>query len=226
MLYPEFSIKNILLSAFLLVGCAHAVAAEEIYYVSDQLVITLRAGQGDEFRIIKTLRSGTPVEVLEEGEAFAHIRVADGTEGWVRKQYLQDKPTAQVSLDQLSARFKRTQAENRQLGQQLNALKNKHAALDKEHKRLVKDSKALRKENIHLNQLAQQPLRLEKENQSLKAESVRIKQENERLRSENAGHRESTAQTWFMYGAAVLLLGILAGLLLPKIRSRRSSAWS
>jgi len=225
MSYPRFFIKNMLLFVLLLLACVHVVVAEAVYYVSDQLVITLRAGQGDEYRIISTLNSGSRVEVLEESGAFARIRLADGAEGWVRMQYLQKSPTAQRSLEKLSGEFKRTQAENKQLKQQLNTLKNKHAALDKEHKRFVKENKSLRKENIHLNQLAQQPLRLEKENHFLKAESMRIKQENEQLSTENAEYRESTAQKWFMYGAAVLLLGILAGLLLPKMRGRRSSAW-
>jgi SH3 domain protein len=45
------------------------------------------------------------------------------------------------------------------------------------------------------------------------------------LQQENAGLKDRTARDWFMVGAGVVLLGILAGLFIPRIRWRRKSSW-
>jgi SH3 domain protein len=37
--------------------------------------------------------------------------------------------------------------------------------------------------------------------------------------------RDNTHKQWFLSGAAVVLLGILIGLTIPKLRRRRSSDW-
>lgn len=223
--YYEKSMKNNVLQIFIVFLCFQGVASAATEYVSDQLVITLRAGQGDQYRIIQTLRSGTALEILEEADPFAKVRTPNGNEGWVRRQYLQDKPTSKILLDEITGKYERANTDNKRLSEELANLKKEHAALNKEHQRFVQDNKALRKENVHLNQLASRPRELEQENQFLKAESVKIKQENDRLKSENDEYRESTAQKWFMSGSAVLLFGVLLGLWLPKMRKRKSSAW-
>ncbi|MGD8927068.1 MAG: hypothetical protein PVG20_09465, partial [Thioalkalispiraceae bacterium] len=73
--------KSILIS--LILACLlplQAYAANK--YVSDHLVITMRTGQGNQFEIIKTLISGTKLEVLEETDTgYTKVRLADGTEG-------------------------------------------------------------------------------------------------------------------------------------------------
>ena len=43
----------------------HTVAAAETVYVSDQLLITFRQGKSSEHKILKTLKTGTPMEILE-----------------------------------------------------------------------------------------------------------------------------------------------------------------
>ena len=40
-------------------------AAANYQYVSDKLVITLRTGQGNTYQILKTLETGTRLEVME-----------------------------------------------------------------------------------------------------------------------------------------------------------------
>ena len=89
MKYFKFSFKNSVLIAILALLSAGNALASGSYYVADQLVITLRSGQGDQYRIIKTLRSGEKVEMLEDAGEHARVRAADGTEAWARKQYLQ-----------------------------------------------------------------------------------------------------------------------------------------
>ena len=50
-------------------------------YVSDQLLITLRQGKGNQYKIIRTLKTGTPMEILERGDTYFRVRTQRGEEG-------------------------------------------------------------------------------------------------------------------------------------------------
>ena len=45
------------------------------------------------------------------------------------------------------------------------------------------------------------------------------------VQQENESLKDRTARDWFMVGAAVVLLGIIIGLIIPKIRFRKKSSW-
>ena len=92
-------IKFMLLFALLIalsisVGSTHA----DTRYVSDMLILTLREGQGSQYKAIRTLRTGTPIEVLEESARYFRVRTQEGEEGWVEKQYISpEEPKAVIS---------------------------------------------------------------------------------------------------------------------------------
>ena len=67
------------------------IVCAETQYVSDQLIITLREGKGNEYKIIKTLKAGTPLEIIEENERYLKVRTESGSEGWVLKQYVTEE---------------------------------------------------------------------------------------------------------------------------------------
>jgi SH3 domain protein len=69
---------------FVAVGSVQA----ETRYVSDQMFVTLRRGPGTEYKILKNLKTGTPLEVLEDGETWLKVCYQDDTEGYVLQQYL------------------------------------------------------------------------------------------------------------------------------------------
>ncbi len=65
---------------FLIGVYVHLVHAE-MWYVSDNMIITMRSGMGKDYRIIKNLKTGTPLEVIEESEEYMKVRTKDGEEG-------------------------------------------------------------------------------------------------------------------------------------------------
>ena len=76
-------------------------AAADTRYVSDELIITLRQGKSIQFKIIKTLKTGTPLEVLEEDESYLKVRTTDGIEGYVLRQYITSDPPKTTRLEEL-----------------------------------------------------------------------------------------------------------------------------
>ena len=52
-------------------------------YVSDELVIMLRAGPSSKHRIVRTIPSGYLLEVFEIKDKYSLVKTKNGTQGWV-----------------------------------------------------------------------------------------------------------------------------------------------
>jgi Bacterial SH3 domain len=108
------------------VACASALAAALIFsnaqaealYVIDQLIVGVSSTADESGERIATIHSGDRVQVLERRDAYAHVRLSSGTDGWVKASYLspelplQQKLTSQVQeLDRLKQELTRLQGE-------------------------------------------------------------------------------------------------------------------
>jgi Bacterial SH3 domain len=94
---------------------AGAPAPGAIRYVIEQLVVNVNSAADGSGTRVATLKSEDKVELLERSGEAAHIRLANGRDGWVRTSYLSEAEPLRV---QLAART----AEVATLRQQLQAL--------------------------------------------------------------------------------------------------------
>ncbi len=212
---------RILLSAILFLLAAQVAA--ETQYVSDVLKITLRTGQGTTYQILRTLESGTALEVLEDAGQYTRVRTNDGTEGWVLSQYLTKAPIARDRLAQAERRLERQKADKQQLQKSLAELRQEKSTLEQSEQRLVTETAKLKDELAHLRQVAEQPIELDRKNRDLKQQLQALQVEVEQLKSDNAHLQDRTQREWFITGAGVLLGGILLGLVLPLLRRKKKS---
>jgi SH3 domain protein len=198
-------------------------------YVSDMLLITLRAGEGREYRVIKTLKTDTPVEVLEESEEYLRVRTDEGEEGWVAKQYISSEVPKSVIIrglkketSTLNARIEELEKDQASLSEQFKVATQRHAAkvgeLEKnasnsnqEASRLkIKLAQITKKHNTLIDQ-SKNVVDLISEQKKLKANNVSLNTRVEHLQQENAGLRNTRRLQWFLAGGGVLLIGWLAG---------------
>lgn len=202
------------------------LVAGETWYVSDKLIITLRSGQGNQYQIIKTLPTGTPLEVLEETDTgYTRVRTPDGMEGWVRTQYLSPEPVAALKLERAQKQLARLQEQNRKLKQELAALRKHNAELEAERNRLLAGNQKAEAELKRLNEVAARPVLLDKQNRELKQQNVTLEKELRVLQQENQHLKDRSQREWFIAGALVLFGGLLIGLIVPRIRWRKQSSW-
>lgn len=218
--------KQILLSwlLFCLLATSAAVLAETRYVV-DNLIITMRSGQSTQHQILRTWPSSTKLEVLETGEKYSHVRGPDGAEGWVLNQYISAKPTAKIRLAAAEIKLAELEAENNRLKAELTTLSDKEAGISKQHKKLSLDNKKQSEELTRLRRVAAKPLKLANENQRLKKELLELESQHELLRQENQMLGDSSDREWFLNGAGVIILGIIIGLIAPRLRVRKKSSW-
>jgi len=87
-----------MLLALALAGAGPARSADTMY-VSDQLTVNVTAaadGSGDP---VATLKSGDRIELLEQQEDRARVRLGSGEEGWVKASYLTAEPPVRRQLE-------------------------------------------------------------------------------------------------------------------------------
>ena len=217
------AIMVLVLSGFLSVpylGIGSAMA-QTTAYVSDELEITLRSGEGNQFRIVRMLPSGAEVEVLARGDGWTQVR-AGGDTGWVLSRHLQPEPAARTRLDEALDSAERLRTDNRQLSRQLDEARE---ALET----LSARNDMLEEENLRMQQRLEEAgegLRLADQNQDLRKQVVDLEREVQDLARENRRIGERDRQEWFLAGAGVIVLGLLIGILVTRIRWRRRDSWS
>jgi SH3 domain protein len=202
------------------------VEAQTTQYVSDHLVITMRSGQGSQYQILKTLPSGTRLEVLETSDTgYTRVRNAEGIEGWVLSRYLSPEPIAREKLAVAQGQLQRLKEKNNELKQELASLQKNHRELEAERTALASKTETANAELERLNQVAAQPILLDKQNRQLKQQNVSLEKELQLSQQENQSLKDRSQREWFIAGAGVLLGGMLLGLIIPKLRWRKKSSW-
>ena len=209
---------------FLSLFLALPVLAETLY-VSDQLEIQMRSGKGNKFRIIRTLPSGTRLEVLETGNGYTRARAPSGTEGWVLSRYLMTGQPARKRLGEVEQRLAQLELENGKLSAEIDKLRNQKGNADSEVSQLTRANKKLSQQLEDIKRTASSVLAIDAENKDLKTRIVAYERQQQTLKQENEQLKSRTARDWFMVGAGVVILGIIIGLIVPRIRWRKKSSW-
>lgn len=167
-------------------------------YVSDQLFVSLREAPGKDSRRITVLRTDTPVEVLEESGRYLRVRTEDGQEGWVDEQYLTREVPKPVIIAGLKEEIDRLRARIRDFEAGKNPLEDELKAAEERHMTKVRE-------------LEEQAAKLAGERSKLQKSNDRLQNEIERLNHEIARHKGTGKLQWFLAGAGVFFLGLIAG---------------
>jgi len=102
-------------------ACASVHA--ETLYVIDQLIVSVSSTADESGERVASLHSGDSVEVLELHDAYAHVRLASGTEGWIKASYLSPELPLQKKLTLEAQELERLKGENARLQAEATAVK-------------------------------------------------------------------------------------------------------
>ena len=213
-------------------------AAAETRYVSDQLVITMRQGKTNQHKILRTLKTGTPLEILEEDESYLKVRTTDGLEGYVLNQYISTDSPKQGIIKRLEGennelkreigRFKKS---NNELNAKIATLQKNHAqelleltnrsTLIEESLEKIKQEQAVTDENYSiLRDQSENVIAISEERDQLLKDKSRLASEVTSLRNQNEKLSDTRMIKWFLAGGGVLLFGWIIGKVSRKKRTR------
>lgn len=203
----------------------HALAAT--HYVSDSLEITMRSGMSTSHGIIRMLRSGTPLDVLEtdNDSGYSRVRTRDGKTGWVLSRFLMKGQAARDKLAAAEKRLAEIEIENNKMAAAMETMKVKVSSIEKDRTNLDGVNRKVSQELAEIKRTASSALAIDSENKELKSRVVALERKLQTLHQENEGLKDRTDRDWFMVGAGVVLLGIIVGLIIPRIRWRKKSSW-
>jgi len=201
----------------------------EIKYVSDQRMITFREGQGNQYKIIKMLKTGTPLEIIEESEQYLKVRTESGSEGWVLKQYITGETPKPVIIAGLEKEIDRLTRKIEKYNKDKELLQDELKIANADHNRKIRDlqqkvsssgekaeqtSRDLKEITKQYNALltdSKDVVHLVNERDSLKVSIGELQNRTELLQKENDTLKHSQMIWWFVAGGGVLFVGWIIG---------------
>ncbi|EFI33358.1 SH3 type 3 domain protein [Desulfonatronospira thiodismutans ASO3-1] len=191
-------------------------------YVTDELSITMRTGPSLQHRVVRMLPSGTSFQVLEESGDYYRVRITDGNEGWVLKQYAMDRTPREMVIRQLESNISRLQerlpvSEQKaaDLEKENSEVRTKLMTLEQELSELTKRYQTLLEDSGNIDGIKQD---LERATRSLEQKEVHImdlEQENQELRTEKNMY-------WFLAGGGTIAFTALIGFILGRVQRKQA----
>lgn len=206
----------------------------ETQYVIPSSEIPVRRGQGTDYKIVALISDGTEVEVIERGDSYSLVRLANEKEGWILTRFLSDDPPLtevvatltsenevlklqeQQSAQKLMLQEQQSIQKQEELSQALAETEQKLEATDAEKAAITASFEKLTKDTANVVEIKKKLTETVNENKSVKQKLTTLTRENEELKSDERIN-------WFLAGGGVLLLGIIIGKITSRSRKRKPS---
>jgi SH3 domain protein len=183
---------------FGLLALLPVLAAAETGYVTDRSMLGLHEAADTSDRPFRSLESGTEFEILSRDRLYAHVRLPDGTEGYVKAAYVVFEPPAKLIVNQ-------TQAEVERLTTELNEAKA-----------------AFAEPAAVIDSLKAQAATLESDLEAARTRAEELEDDNAGYERRAERYKYSLPYTWVGWAIGVCLIGgFLAGLWWVDHRSRK-----
>lgn len=185
---------------------ATAFSEEESAYIGANGPAEMKSGLSAQDKLIRNLEPGTPVKVLKNNHklGYAKIQLEGGETGWIVAKFLsQEAPLRpKAPVEPLLVEPEKKTPE--QLEQEVSRLQT---------------------ELVAVRQASADVLRIQAERDQLQGSVITLKRELDTITREKNALNEDQKQSWFMVGSLVLIVGIILGVVLPRISIRRKNNW-
>lgn len=202
------------------------VSAQTVY-ITDEFEITMRTGMSTDNNIVRMLSSGEAVQLIESNEEtrYSLVETESGQQGYVLSRFLIENPSARERLATLETSFQSLQSQSEEQRRTIDELST---SLEQERVDALALKEALTSSDNELESLkvtAASSIEIEQQNQQLLADVETLEKQVLQLSKENADLNDSTEIDWFVKGGGVSLVAFLIGILITRIRWRKSDSW-
>ena len=213
-----------ILRAFIILILSCGAAQAETVYVADDLNLSLLDAANNHGKVLKSLATGTPLTLIDKPTKaeFIHVRLADGTEGFIKSRYTKKQAPA---IDASGKNTAPLQSDNAALRAELAALKETLTPGSSLEKSLTTERDRLARELSELKKTAVGAVQLKNERDELQERVVNVERDLQQYKLENQALKDTASQDWFLYGGLLALFGVLLGFILPKLGWRRKNSW-
>lgn len=214
---------GLMLSILLNASVAPVQAETQTQYVTDRLQVTLRAGESIRYKILRTLESGTRLEVLaiDRETDYARVRTEDGTLGYILANQLQQELPARLQIADIQAQLNQLRQQPETCAAELAKLQSEHAILVENAQALKQSKQQLEQELATIRHASSNVLEIANDRDRLRIQVSELSREREELMHAHEEIKNQTQQRWFLIGVAVLGGGIVIGAIFPHLTVRR-----
>lgn len=230
--------KNLLISPSILLALVctlvsvvyslNSFAQTNVRYISDVMYVPLRASMSNNAEVVKAaLTSGTRLRLIREeqdasNDTWALVETTDGVQGWIRTQHLINEPTASIKLERVNAQLARASSSAKEALERQKA----HDQLQIDYENLQQEYQALLDSTDSLRQTSAAAVDLEQENQRIHENNQLLQTRVDVLQAENERLRDADRYNQWVYGAGLLICGVILSFLLQALGKRkRQSEW-
>jgi SH3 domain protein len=195
-------------------------------YVKPRGEAVVRTGQGNQYKVVAVVKEGVAVEMVEESEDYALVRLDNGVEGWMMRRFLRAEPPLDALVDQLrkekeALQLKEAEA-SKKIEEMTTLLETSRTDLDMlvaERDKVVADFQTLQRDTADVMKIRNDMQKTADENRQLVDRIVVLETENNQMKKDRTIN-------WFLAGGGVLVFGIVLGKMPSPSRRRKSSLLS
>ena len=195
----------------------------ETMYVSDNVDIDIRTGKGTQYRIIKLMRPWDQLEVLEHDEdGWSHVKFADDKDGWMLTRFLTSEKPPRPELYSLQKKYQQLLAQYKDLEKENTELKNENRGLNENLQQTEQSLDKTANSFEKLKEDSSEFLEIRNKLDSTNKELADLTNKYNKLEEDSSKIKYNQIIKGLLYGAGILLTGIIMGLISKK-KQRRSS---
>jgi len=196
----------------------------ESLFVDDKIWITVRTEPSQTSDKIAVISSGTRLTLIkqEEDSEYTQVRMATGETGWALKRHLSDSPIAAQQLEEAEKKIAQLQRQKDELKKSNNLLKESNRTQNTDNKHLTKENKELNKQLDELKRISSEAIDTREKLTSLQQTNTQQSEQLNFLTNE----KNDRGNELTIYSAGFAITGLLVGLYIGSIPTRRDKSWS
>ncbi len=190
----------------------------ETGYIIDFTKVNFRSGPSTEHRVIATLTSGHPLEILENQGNWSHVSFKENEdsikEGWILSRYLMTRLPWEMKAQSLISENTALKEKLAPIEKRLEEENLNEQNLEIKLQDSIEEFDKVRQELKSIKEGAAEYLDLKKKHEIIQSQLKIIQKENKEVTEGYIKLKSSRRIKWFISGGIVLMSGLFLGLIL------------
>lgn len=222
----QFRKLVLIASTTLLLFGAHNANAQT-QYVTDDFEVMLRTGPSLQNKIVRSMPSGTRVQVLrrDSGNGHSQVQISSGEIGYMLTRFLSDRPAARNRVKSLENQLAQLKSEPNELRTLLANSQAENEQLIVLNTNLAEGKSEAERELKRINEISGDVVKIANQNNKLESEVQHLLLQLDDIRIQNEALKDNSERVRNLLGIGVLLLGIFLGWVLSISGRRNRNSW-
>ncbi|PCJ45969.1 MAG: hypothetical protein COA99_03770 [Moraxellaceae bacterium] len=224
---PHHPLLRTLIFALASTSLLSTAGYAETLYIKDEIRIEMHSGPTTGYRIIRYLKSGDTLNVIERSDNDNWLRIeAKGREGWIQAKYTSITPIAKALLKNSKQKIASLGQKNDTLAAQLTKANAELTSIKTLQSSLQSSNNKLNKKLSLIEKTASNAITTERSYQLLQEKTELLNVSLEKLEEENKILASNNLEDGIIWGIIAVFAGVILTLCIPKMSSQKPrSEW-